>query len=180
MDPGQQRATAQRAGPRAGLQAEPEAGLRAEPAPEPAPEPEPEPGACPAAAPEEQPVELPEGSWWDWDVFSWRPGELRLAAGYDLSYHHGLELVFADPLYVRCPADFHDPVFRVPTPEERQAVERQCGEPPGVLVAFEADGGGSEPVTGLIAAGSLQMRVELVLRRTPGAESGGPAGHTPG
>ncbi|MEU9044259.1 MULTISPECIES: hypothetical protein [unclassified Kitasatospora] len=130
--------------------------------------------------PEQQSVELPEGSWWDWDVFSWRPGELRLAAGYDLAYHHGLELVFADPLYVRCPADFHDPVFRAPTPEERRLVGRQCGEPPGVLVAFEADGGGTEPVSGLIAAGSLEVRVGWVLRHGRGTESGGRAVPPPG
>ncbi|MFD8751624.1 hypothetical protein ACFV0O_11695 [Kitasatospora sp. NPDC059577] len=130
-----------------------------------------------SAGPVEQPVVLPEGSWWDWDVFSWRPGELRLAAGYDLSYHHGLELVFADPLHVRCPAGFQDPVFRAPAPEERRLVERQCGEPPGVLVAFEADGGGAEPVSGLIAAGSLEVRVGLVLRYGRGAE---PDGRRPG
>ncbi|WP_051711437.1 hypothetical protein [Streptomyces sp. NRRL S-350] len=118
-------------------------------------------------------IELPEGSWWDWDVYSWRPGELRLAAGYDLAYHHGLELVFADPLYVRCPASFQDPVFRAPTTAERERVERQCGEPPGVLVAFEADGGGAEPATGLIAGGSLEVRVGLVLRYQRGAESDG-------
>ncbi|MER7578432.1 hypothetical protein [Kitasatospora sp. NPDC097691] len=180
MDPEQQRTTARRAQPEAQPEAGPEAGPEAEPEAEPEAAPAAGPGACPGARPEEQPVELPEGSWWDWDVFSWRPGELRLAAGYDLSYHHGLELVFADPLYVRCPAAFQDPVFRVPTCEERQAVERQCGESPGVLVAFEADGGGTEPVTGVIAAGSLRMRFELVLRYAPGAESGGCAEPTPG
>lgn len=49
-------------------------------------------------------VELPEGSWWDWDVIAWQPGEFRLAAGHDLTYHHGLEPVFTDPLLVTCPA----------------------------------------------------------------------------
>ncbi|MFJ9695924.1 hypothetical protein [Kitasatospora sp. NPDC101183] len=114
-------------------------------------------------------LELPEGSWWDWDVYSWRPGELRLAADYDLSYHHGLEVVFVDPLYVSCPAFFQDPVFREATPEEAARVERQVGERPGVVVAFEADGGGAEPVTGLIAAGSLEARVGTVLRHGPQA-----------
>ncbi|MFJ2581326.1 hypothetical protein [Kitasatospora aureofaciens] len=109
-------------------------------------------------------IELPEGSWWDWDVLSWRPGELRLAAGHDLAYHHGLELVFTDPLYVVCPAAFQDPVFRAPTPDEAALVARRCGETPGVLVAFEADGGGPEPVSGLIAAGGLEVVRGLVLR----------------
>ncbi|MFJ8622387.1 hypothetical protein ACIRD3_06020 [Kitasatospora sp. NPDC093550] len=130
--------------------------------------------------PDAAPVELPEGSWWDWDVFSWCPGELRLAAGHDLCYRHGLELVFADPLHVQCPASFQDPVFRAATPGERQRVERQCGEPPGVLVAFEADGGGAEPVTGLIAAGSLEVRLGLVLRYDAGTESGGRTAPPPG
>ncbi|MFJ9776316.1 hypothetical protein ACIRVF_34635 [Kitasatospora sp. NPDC101157] len=118
-------------------------------------------------------IELPEGSWWDWDVYSWRPGELRLAAGHDLCYHHGLELVLSDPLLVRCPASFQDPVFREPTPGERRLVERRCGEEPGVLLAFEADGGGPEPVTGLIAAGALEVRVGTVLRHRTGPRSTG-------
>ncbi|MGA5820202.1 hypothetical protein ACPC54_20325 [Kitasatospora sp. NPDC094028] len=118
-----------------------------------------------------EPVELPAGSWWDWEVLSWTPGELRLAAGYDLTYHHGLELVFGDPLYVRCPAMFQDPVFRAPAPEEWRLVERQAGERPAVLVAFEADGGGPEPVEGLIAAGSVEVRAGFVLRH--GAQSRG-------
>lgn len=46
-----------------------------------------------------------DGSWWDWDVLAWDSGQFRLAAGYDLSYHHGLELVFAAPLFISCPAD---------------------------------------------------------------------------
>ncbi|MFJ4184791.1 hypothetical protein [Kitasatospora sp. NPDC089509] len=120
-------------------------------------------------------VRLPEGSWWDWDVYSWTPGRLVLAAGHDLCYHHGLELVFDDPLYVRCPAAFADPVFREPTPEERRLVERQCGEEPGALVAFEADGYGVEPTSGLIAAGGLELRVGSVARYRPGRESDGSA-----
>lgn len=118
-------------------------------------------------------IELPEGSWWDWDVYSWRPGELILAAGHDLCYHHGMELVLTDPLYVRCPGAFQDPVFREPTPDERRLVERQCGEEPGVLLAFEADGGGAEPVGGLIAAGGLEVRVGWVRRYPGGPESAG-------
>ncbi|MEU4114088.1 hypothetical protein AB0F71_06320 [Kitasatospora sp. NPDC028055] len=124
-------------------------------------------------------IELPAGSWWDWDVYSWRPGELRLAAGHDLGYHHGLELVLTDPLYVRCPQAFQDPVFREPSVEERRLVERQCGEQPEVLLAFEADGGGAEPVSGLIAAGGLEVRVGWVLRYPAGSESTGSAAPAP-
>ncbi|MFG2918064.1 hypothetical protein ACGF0D_34885 [Kitasatospora sp. NPDC048298] len=120
-------------------------------------------------------VELPESSWWDGDGRSWRPGELRLAVGSDLCYHHGLEPVFADPLYVRCPASFQDSVFRPPTPEERRLVERQCGEEVGALVAFEADDGGAEPVSRLIAAVSLELRVGTVLRYRPAGFSAGPS-----
>ncbi|MGW4895890.1 hypothetical protein ACWEQL_27090 [Kitasatospora sp. NPDC004240] len=107
---------------------------------------------------------LPEGSWWDWDVVEWNAGRLRLGAGYDLTYHHGLELVFTDPLHVTCPVAFQDPVFRDPTPEERRTVSRQLGETPAVLVAFESDGGGPDPASGLIAAGGLDIVQGTVYR----------------
>lgn len=109
-------------------------------------------------------VQLPEGNWWDWDVVAWDGAELRLAAGHDLSYHHGLELVFGDPFLVTCPSGFHDPTFRAPTPEELLKVTRQVGEEPAVVVAFEADAGGQEPVSCLIAAERLDIVQETVLR----------------
>jgi hypothetical protein len=109
-------------------------------------------------------VELPEGSWWDWDVVSCNAGELRLGAGHDLTYHHGLELVFRDPALVQCPTAFQDPVFRSPAPDETLAVTRQLGEAPQLLVVFEADAGGSEPATCLIAAGSVEVVVGTVFR----------------
>ncbi|MFH9612687.1 hypothetical protein ACH4MM_02775 [Streptomyces pratensis] len=109
-------------------------------------------------------IELPEGSWWDWEVLTWDAGQFRLAAGYDLTYHHGLELAFGDPLFVSCPAMFHDPVFRVPTGEELARAARQLGEEPPVLVAFEADAGGLEPVSCLVAAQRLEVVHGTVLR----------------
>ncbi|MEU9197901.1 hypothetical protein [Streptomyces hundungensis] len=111
-----------------------------------------------------QGIQLPEGSWWDWDVIAWDTAELRLAAGHDLTYHHGLELVFGDPTLVSCPAKFRDPVFRAPTSEELARVTRQIGEEPTVLVAFEADAGGLEPVSCLIAAERTEVVQETVLR----------------
>ncbi|MFI6288041.1 hypothetical protein ACIBCM_25400 [Streptomyces sp. NPDC051018] len=108
--------------------------------------------------------QLPEGSWWDWDVVEWNAGRVRLGAGSDLSYHHGLELVFGDPVFVMCPAVFHDPAFREPKPDEVRSVSRQVGETPAVLVAFEADAGGPEPASGLIAAGRLEVVQGVVFR----------------
>ncbi len=93
-------------------------------------------------------IRLPEGSWWDWDVVEWSAGRLRLGAGSDLSYHHGLELVFSDPLFVACPAAFQDPTFREPTPEDIRVVARQTGEIPALVVAFEADAGARSPLPG--------------------------------
>ncbi|MFE2580677.1 hypothetical protein [Streptomyces sp. NPDC059378] len=110
------------------------------------------------------PIQLPEGSWWDWDVVAWDGGQLRLAAGHDLAYHHGLELIFGDPIFVACPAGFHDPVFRSPSPDELLKVTRQFGEKPPIVVAFEADAGGQEPVACLIAAERLDIVQESVLR----------------
>ncbi|MEV7941795.1 hypothetical protein AB0O82_37455 [Kitasatospora sp. NPDC088264] len=109
-------------------------------------------------------IHLPDGSWWDWDAVSGNAGRLRLGAGHDLSYHHGLELVFSDPVFVICPASFHDPTFREPTPAEARIVSRQVGETPEVLVAFEADAGGPEPASGLIAARQLDIVQGTVFR----------------
>ncbi|MFF6952857.1 hypothetical protein ACFZAD_29900 [Streptomyces iakyrus] len=109
-------------------------------------------------------LQLPEGSWWDWDVVAWSAGQLRLAAGHDLTYRHGLELVFDDPVFVSCPTSFNDPTFRAPTPDEMVKIDRHVGEPPPVVVAFEADAGGQEPVSCLIAAERLDIVRETVLR----------------
>lgn len=109
-------------------------------------------------------IQLPEGPWWDWEVITWNACQFRLAAGQDLTYHHGLELVFGDPAFVSCPAMFQDPVFRVPTSEELVRVARQLGENPLVFVAFEADAGGQEPVSCLIAAERFEVVHETVLR----------------
>ncbi|SCZ16175.1 hypothetical protein SAMN02745898_1165 [Streptomyces sp. 136MFCol5.1] len=109
-------------------------------------------------------IQLPEGPWWDWDVVAWNAGEFRLAAGQDLTYHHGLELVFGDPDFVSCPTMFHDPVFRLPTSEELVRVARQLGENPTVLVAFEAEAGAEKSVSWLIAAERFEVVHETVLR----------------
>ncbi|MFF5976070.1 hypothetical protein ACFY7C_31625 [Streptomyces sp. NPDC012769] len=108
---------------------------------------------------------LPEGSWWDWTVLRYDGSRLTLAAGHDLTYHHGLEVVFTDTLYMRCPTDFMDPAFREPTPRERAEITRLVGDEPGVLVAFEADGGGTEPVSCLIAADGWAIRQGRFSRR---------------
>ncbi|MGW4567028.1 hypothetical protein ACWEN3_33080 [Streptomyces sp. NPDC004561] len=108
---------------------------------------------------------LPEGSWWDWDVLAWDAGQLRLAAGHDLAHHHGLEVAFVGPLFVSCPFAFQDPAFRPPTAEETDRLARTIGETPPVVVALEADGGGPEPVSCLVAAERLDIRPGLVPRR---------------
>ncbi|UXY30408.1 hypothetical protein [Streptomyces sp. HUAS TT20] len=121
--------------------------------------------------------ELPDGSWWDWEVIVWDAGQLRLAAGHDLTYHHGLELVFVAPALVSCPLGFQDPVFRPPTTEETARLVRTLGETPPLVVAFEADADGSEPVTCLIAAERLDIRPGLVLRHPRAGAHAAPAAH---
>ncbi|MEU6070239.1 MULTISPECIES: hypothetical protein [Streptomyces] len=108
--------------------------------------------------------ELPDGSWWDREVIVRDAGQLRLAAGHDLTWHHGLELVFVAPVFVSCPLDFQDPVFRPPTAEETARLARTLGETPPLVVAFEADAGGAEPVSCPIAAERLDILPGLVHR----------------
>ncbi|MEV6116963.1 hypothetical protein AB0L59_31905 [Streptomyces sp. NPDC052109] len=106
----------------------------------------------------------PGGSWWDRVVIVRDGGRLRPAAGYDLTYHHGLEVIFADPVFVSCASVFQGPVFRGPTAEEAARLPRTLGESPPVVVAFEADAGGPEPVSCLIAAEGLDILAGLVRR----------------
>ncbi|MBA9048604.1 hypothetical protein BJ996_005335 [Streptomyces phaeogriseichromatogenes] len=116
---------------------------------------------------------LPEGSWWDWEVTGWDAGALRLAADHDLTHHHALEVVFVAPALVPCPPAFQDPVFRAPAAEEAERLAQSLGERPPVLVAFEADAGGSEPVSCLIAAERMEIRHGQVPRHTRGRRTRG-------
>ncbi|MFF7971203.1 hypothetical protein [Streptomyces sp. NPDC007905] len=124
---------------------------------------------------------LPEGSRRDWQVMVRDGGRLRLAAGHDLTYHHGLEPAFVDPVFVCCPPSFQDPDFRAPTAEEMARLARAPGEAPPVVVAFEADAGGREPVSCPVAADRLDIRPGLVKRPARvGAEAASGARDWPG
>ncbi|MDH6465569.1 hypothetical protein M2302_005771 [Micromonospora sp. A200] len=110
-------------------------------------------------------IELPEGSWWDWDALHFDGSQLRLAAGHDLTYHHGLEVVFTDVAYLACPTQFRDPRFREPTLDERALVRRHVGEEPPVIVAFDVDApAGGDLLTCLVAAGAVEVVPGLVYR----------------
>ncbi|WP_262418473.1 hypothetical protein [Streptomyces sp. SP2-10] len=89
-------------------------------------------------------------------------GRLRPAAAHHLTYHHGLEVVFTDTGFVSCPAAFQEPRFREPTVEETARPRRTLGETPSAVVAFEADGGGPEPVSCLTAAEDPEIRPGFV------------------
>ncbi|MFI9253569.1 hypothetical protein [Streptomyces sp. NPDC053069] len=107
---------------------------------------------------------LPEGSWGDWEVIVRDGRQLRPAAGYDLTHHHGPEVVFTAPAFVSCPSAFQAPVFREPAAEETARLRRTLGGTAPVVVAFEADAGGTEPVSCLIAAEGLDILPGLVQR----------------
>ncbi|MFG2036539.1 hypothetical protein [Dactylosporangium sp. NPDC048998] len=110
-------------------------------------------------------IELPEGPWSDWDVLQFDGANLRLAAGYDLTYHHGLEIVFTDVAYLACPIYFWDPRFREPTPGERELVRRYSGEEPPVIVAFDIESPiGADLLPCLVAAEAVEIVVGLVYR----------------
>jgi hypothetical protein len=108
---------------------------------------------------------LPEGSWWDWDVLHFDGCHLTLAAGHDLTYHHGLEVVFTDVDYLACPTRFHDPRFREPTSDEKAMLRHHVGEEPALIVAFDVEPlVGSDPLACLVAAGSVEVIPGLVYR----------------
>ncbi|GAA2709146.1 hypothetical protein [Actinoplanes palleronii] len=115
-------------------------------------------------------LELPDGPWWDWDIQSYDSSRLCLAADHDLTYSHRLEVVFTDVAYLQCPTQFTEPVFREPTPAERDLVRRYLGEDPPVIVAFdlEAEIGWSGPLPCLIAAETVEVTVGRVDRTIAG------------
>jgi hypothetical protein len=47
----------------------------------------------------------------------------RLIAGDDLTYHHSVEVVFEEAMYLACPAEFSHPVFRSASSEETLRVQ---------------------------------------------------------
>lgn len=110
-------------------------------------------------------VDVPEGSWWEWELLSWNGSELRLAAGYDLAYHHDMELVFTEVSYLACPTRFSHARFREPTPGECDTVRRYVGETPPVVAAFDVEaefGGGNLPC--VVAADDLDVVLGTVYR----------------
>lgn len=110
-------------------------------------------------------VNLPEGSWWDWELLTGNGAELRLAAGYDLTYHHGLELVFTEVSYLACPTRFCHARFREPTSQERDSVRRYVGDVPPVVAAFDVEaefGDGNLPC--VVAADTVEVVPGTVYR----------------
>ncbi|GAA2556346.1 hypothetical protein GCM10010435_28770 [Winogradskya consettensis] len=104
-------------------------------------------------------LELPEGQWWDWEIMTWNAGALTLAASTDLTYHHGLEVVFSDVGFVQCPALFHHAVFREPSDAERDFVLRQAAGDASLIVAFDHDeqDAAGRALSGLIGAGDVRL-----------------------
>ncbi|MEU0253579.1 hypothetical protein ABZ299_13940 [Streptomyces sp. NPDC006184] len=72
--------------------------------------------------------ELAEGSRWDREAVARDAGRLRPVAGYDLTRHHGPELIFAGPVLVSCPRSFRATAFRPPTTAETAGLARTPGD----------------------------------------------------
>ncbi len=111
-------------------------------------------------------IKLPPGPWSEWDIQEFDSSRLRLAANYDLTYYHGLEVVFTDVAYLACPTQFTDPTFREPTRDERELVRRHVGEDPPLIVAFDLEPliGSREPLPCLIAAETVEVVIGNVYR----------------
>ena len=99
---------------------------------------------------------------------------LTLAAGVDVTYHHGLELSFVDVAYLSVPTTFEHPMFREPTEAEIGRVRAHVGEVPAVVVAFdvEANARGVEFLPCVIAAEAHELARGWFPRRLPGQVGG--------
>ncbi|MDI6100912.1 hypothetical protein QLQ12_20060 [Actinoplanes sp. NEAU-A12] len=64
------------------------------------------------------------GRFWDWQVDRWETSVFRLIADNDLTYHHSVEVTFADVAWVSCADLFHHPAFRPSTLPEREFARR--------------------------------------------------------
>lgn len=110
-------------------------------------------------------LRLPQGSWWDWEVIGWDRGTLCLAAGWDLTYHHDLEVRFSGVTYVACPDSFHDPVFREPSRAELTVLRHLSGEDQPQVYAFDVEPfGGTEGMPCLVVATSVEVVSGVVYR----------------
>lgn len=109
-----------------------------------------------------QPLVDLNNRWWDWQVASWDGVSLTLIADNDLTYHHSVEVLFEDAVYVKLPASFSHPVFRDPTSHEIEIVQAAVGEVPELVAAWDTDA--DDPGRAcLIAAASVSVVEELVL-----------------
>ncbi|GAA2260743.1 hypothetical protein GCM10010430_51070 [Kitasatospora cystarginea] len=94
-------------------------------------------------------IRLPEGSRWDWEIVAWDVGQLRLGAGHDLTYHHGLEPCrSSEPPSVSCPATFirtrTQPTRRHDSDSPiRTACTRPGGAAPGLPPGWELRASGA-------------------------------------
>jgi hypothetical protein len=110
-------------------------------------------------------LRLPEGSWWDWEIIGWERGTLCLAAGWDLTYHHDLEVRFSEVAYVACPESFSDPVFREPSGAEQALLRHLDGDGPLHVYAFDVEPpGGNGNMACVIVAASVDVVPGVVYR----------------
>jgi hypothetical protein len=89
------------------------------------------------------------GRWWDWQVSRWDAAVFRLVADNDLTYHHCVEVTFTDAVWVGCADMFHHPVFRSPTPAEREFARQVIADESYQVFVWDAE----------TAAGTVPMMV---------------------
>lgn len=90
---------------------------------------------------------------------SWDTSGLRLIADNDLTYHRSVEVTFIDVVWVASADLFHHPVFRPPTPTEREFARHVTTGEEHDLFTWDA-----ETATGTVPMMVIARTVEVVER----------------
>lgn len=99
---------------------------------------------------------------WRWRLHSFDGWRAVLIADLDLTYHHSVEVAFADVAYLQCPHEFDAPEWRAADPAAQRLAARLEGNTmlarPSELITYQWDAevASGDRVPCLIVAGAAQ------------------------
>lgn len=76
----------------------------------------------------------------DFRMESFDGATLVITGSFDFVYYHEVEVIFSEVSYISLPTDFHYPLFRLATEEERARVRTATAlEPEDIVYCIEAE-----------------------------------------